>query len=196
MAHHLFPVLTCAGVGTNPMVAQPNGYAVNQLLAGCTVSGSFTFAGQTKNFFDPAEGCVPATFGTGNTRSANNVAIKDWVEFGWSSDCISGCQAVNYVDISRSGVITLSLIKNYTAFTCFNPTTIVTLRSKEFMGPTSAGCSLTPLDSTYPVSVNGAISSSEGLVTLTIPRLPNDNIANFSASWQLNCGRVVSFRFL
>ena len=52
-------------------------------LLGSKVNGSLTFGGfGTTNFFDPANGFVPA--GYGNSTSPNNVVIGSGIEFGFN----------------------------------------------------------------------------------------------------------------
>lgn len=50
-------------------------------LLGTKVSGSLTFDDNPTNFFDPANGLVPA--GYGNRSGPNNVTIGQGVEFGY-----------------------------------------------------------------------------------------------------------------
>jgi len=51
-------------------------------LLGTTVNGSLTFNGGSVNYFDAANGFVPARFG--NSTSPNNVTIGSGVEFGFN----------------------------------------------------------------------------------------------------------------
>ncbi len=51
-------------------------------LLGTKVNGTLTFNGGTVNYFDPANGFVPA--GDGNAAGANNVVIGPGVEFGFN----------------------------------------------------------------------------------------------------------------
>ena len=50
-------------------------------LLGTKVNGTLNFNGGTTNYFDPANGFVPA--GYGNSTSPNNVVIGPGVEFGF-----------------------------------------------------------------------------------------------------------------
>ena len=67
-------------------------------LLGTKVDGSLKFGSLTANYFDPANGFVPA--GYGNSTSPNNVGIGSGVEFGFS-DTINN----DIADFSGTGLL-------------------------------------------------------------------------------------------
>lgn len=162
-----------------------------QIPPGSTVTGTYRTL-SFNNVYNPAEGYVPADFGTGNARtnSAEDVPIKDiWVEFGATISGL-GCASAYYTDISTSGTITQTVtVTSETNLPCFPSAATVTLSSAAFRG-----CTLTYRgDSTFTQSMSGSISL-EGGVTLQLPQSPDINFATaaYSASWQLACPGWVS----
>jgi hypothetical protein len=135
-------------------------------LYGSPVTGGLYFSGGGTNYFDPANGFVPAGYGNSGPGNNVNVVISDWGEFGFSD-------GANFLVANFTH--TQLIITDFSTVGNINATTFT------FESPSFVGISLD--SSSFPSNISASINGD--IITVELSTF-SGHTGLFQANWTIS----------